>query len=144
MMRCDIVGEARRWIGTPYVHHASCRGHGTDCLGLVRGIWRVFLGTEPEQLPAYPPNWCDIASEDRLLRVGLDHFEPVDTSNAGAGDFLLFRMAAHQPARHCAIMSTHDQIIHAYWARQVSETKLAPWWKRRIVACFRFPGLQDP
>ena len=32
-----IVAAARTWIGTPYEHQASCRGAGTDCLGLLRG-----------------------------------------------------------------------------------------------------------
>lgn len=32
----DIVAAARGWIGTPYLHQASLKGVGTDCLGLVR------------------------------------------------------------------------------------------------------------
>ncbi|NCO16648.1 MAG: peptidase, partial [Alphaproteobacteria bacterium] len=43
-----IVAEARRWIGTPYVHQSSARGAGTDCLGLLRGVWRALYGVEPE------------------------------------------------------------------------------------------------
>jgi cell wall-associated NlpC family hydrolase len=39
--------------GTPYVHQASARGAGTDCLGLLRGEWREVLGREPEHVPAY-------------------------------------------------------------------------------------------
>jgi hypothetical protein len=31
------VEIARGWIGTPYLHQASRRGAGADCLGLVRG-----------------------------------------------------------------------------------------------------------
>ena len=38
-----IVTEARRWIGTPYRHQAATRGAGTDCLGLIRGVWREPL-----------------------------------------------------------------------------------------------------
>jgi len=39
-----IVTEARRWIGTPYVHQGSLCGAGSDCLGLIRGIYRATLG----------------------------------------------------------------------------------------------------
>ena len=46
-----MVAEARAWIGTPYVHQASVRGGGTDCLGLLRGVWRVVIGEEPETVP---------------------------------------------------------------------------------------------
>ena len=35
-----VVELARSWIGTPYVHQASVRGVGCDCLGLLRGVWR--------------------------------------------------------------------------------------------------------
>jgi cell wall-associated NlpC family hydrolase len=48
-----VVAVARDWGGTPYVHQASARGAGTDCLGLLRGEWREVLGREPEHVPAY-------------------------------------------------------------------------------------------
>jgi NlpC/P60 family putative phage cell wall peptidase len=47
------VAEARLWLGTPYMHQASARGAGADCLGLLRGIWRALYGDEPEVVPPY-------------------------------------------------------------------------------------------
>ena len=44
-----IVSEARAWIATPYVHQQATKGAGCDCLGLVRGVWRVVMGAEPER-----------------------------------------------------------------------------------------------
>ena len=41
-----VVRAARGWIGTPYHHQASVKGVGTDCLGLVRGVWRELYGCE--------------------------------------------------------------------------------------------------
>jgi NlpC/P60 family putative phage cell wall peptidase len=38
--RETIVAAARSWFGTPYHHQASVKGVGSDCLGLIRGIWR--------------------------------------------------------------------------------------------------------
>lgn len=35
--RLQIIDAARDWIGTPYVHQASAKGAGCDCLGLLRG-----------------------------------------------------------------------------------------------------------
>ncbi len=46
-----IVASARGWIGTPYVHQASTKGAGCDCLGLLRGVWREINGAEPESVP---------------------------------------------------------------------------------------------
>ena len=51
MRSADIVSAARGWLGTPYAHQASLKGIGTDCLGLVRGVWRDVLGDEPEAAP---------------------------------------------------------------------------------------------
>ncbi len=59
-MREQILAEARTWIGTPYRHQASLRGVGCDCLGLVRGVWRVLYTSEPEATPAYAPDWADL------------------------------------------------------------------------------------
>ena len=59
-----IVAAARGWIGTPYVHQASVKGAGTDCLGLVRGIWRELYGPEPEALPAYTPDWGEAGVQE--------------------------------------------------------------------------------
>ena len=44
-LRAQIVAQARQWIGTPYLHQASLRGCGCDCLGLVRGVWRTVYGS---------------------------------------------------------------------------------------------------
>ena len=63
----DIVAAARGWIGTPYVHQASCKGAGADCLGLVRGVWREILGDEPLKLPAYTPDWSEASGDEALL-----------------------------------------------------------------------------
>ena len=53
------IGEARLWIGTPYLHQASVRGAGTDCLGLLRGVWRTMHGEEPEPVRAYTADWAE-------------------------------------------------------------------------------------
>ncbi len=55
--RIQIIDAARSWIGTPYVHQASAKGAGSDCLGLIRGVWREIYGAEPEAPPAYTPDW---------------------------------------------------------------------------------------
>ncbi len=65
-MRDAVVGAARRWIGTPYVHQQAVRGAGCDCLGLVRGVWREVRGAEPEAVPAYTPDWSEAAGDERL------------------------------------------------------------------------------
>ena len=48
-----IVAEARGWIGTPYLHQATAKGAGTDCLGLLRGVWRALMGQNPKSCRLY-------------------------------------------------------------------------------------------
>ncbi len=141
--RTDIVAEARRWIGTPYRHQASRIGVGADCLGLVRGVWREVVGAEPERMPPYTSNWAEAIGEEALLEAARRHCNEITVGSAWAGDLLLFRMALGSPAKHVAIVSGEDRIIHAYWGRAVCETRLVPWWRRRIAAAFEFPGVED-
>ena len=143
LARDAIVAEARRWLGTPYRHQASVIGVGADCLGLVRGVWRGVIGAEPEKTPAYTPDWAEALGEESLLDAARRHMAEIAVGAACAGDVLLFRMALGSPAKHAAIVSGEDRIIHAYWGRAVCETRLVPWWKRRIAAAFQFPGVDD-
>lgn len=63
--RTDILAVARDWLGTPYVHQASTKGAGCDCLGLVRGVYREIYGGEPELPPPYTPDWNERAHLER-------------------------------------------------------------------------------
>ena len=63
----EIVEKARIWLNTPYLHQASRRGAGCDCLGLLRGVWRDHLGAEPESIPAYTEDWSEAAGREDLL-----------------------------------------------------------------------------
>jgi len=143
-VRARALTETRRWIGTPYLHQASRRGAGCDCLGLVRGVWRALYGAEPEMPPAYTPDWAESCGRETLMEAALRHLVEIDRKTARPGDVLLFRPDLAGPAKHCAILSAPDRIIHAYWGRSVAETALAPWWRRRLVAAFRFPETEIP
>lgn len=143
MKRADIVEEARSWIGTPYCHQASSRGAGADCLGLVRGVWRGVIGEEPERPPPYSPDWAEALGEDTLLQAARRHLAERAPGQAQAGDVLIFRMGTGVPAKHCGILSSPGALVHAYWGRAVVETRLTPWWARRVAGAFSFPGTED-
>ena len=143
MRREDIVTAARGWLGTPYRHQASRKGAGCDCLGLVRGVWRELIGPEPQPVPPYSPDWAEVTGEDTLLAAARMYLVEKPVSAAEAGDVLLFRMASGVPAKHCGVLSAPGRIVHAYWGRAVVETRLVPWWQRRAVAAFSFPGVED-
>lgn len=143
-MRRRALAAARAWLGTPYCHQASVRGEGADCLGLVRGVWRELLGAEPEELPAYGPDWAEAGRDERLWAAAGRWLIEIPVARAQAGDVLLFRMAAGVPAKHCAILSAvggEGRMIHAYWGRSVVESWMGQWWRKRLVAAFVWPDV---
>ncbi len=138
--RGKIVAAAREWIGTPYLHQASLRGVGCDCLGLVRGVWREVVGAEPEKAPAYTPDWAEAGGVEALALAGARHFPPKALNAIEPGDVLLFRWRDNTPAKHLAIAATAATMVHAHGGASVCETALSPWWRRRLAYAFSFPG----
>ncbi len=153
--RTHILTIARRWIGTPFHHRASLCGVGTDCLGLIRGIWRELYGEEPEPLPDYAPDWAEATGREDMLNAALRHLTPVDHPHPG--DILLFRLRPNGPARHAGILSFYPSplvgqagragspqvpaqtLIHAAAPHPVMEAPYTPGWQKRTTAAFAFP-----
>ncbi len=138
-----IVAASRAWIGTPYVHQASCKGAGADCLGLVRGVWRDLYGAEPLTLPAYTPDWSEARGEETLLAGAMALLTPVAPEASAPGDVIVFRMRDSAVAKHLGLLATTGDaptFIHAYSGHGVVESPLTPPWARRIAAYFRFPA----
>lgn len=137
-----VLEEARAWLGTPYQHQASVKGVGTDCLGLLRGIWRAVYGTEPEAVPAYTEDWAEPDHREVLLEAACRWLTVKDLSQESPGDVLLFRMRDGSIAKHLGLQSRvgeHPQFIHSYTGHGVIESSLSRPWQRRIAARFCFP-----
>lgn len=133
-----VIAEARKWIGTPYVHQASVLGAGCDCLGLLRGIWRGLYGAEPEVVPAYTPDWSEPQGAEVLFAAAQRHMSPAH-GVWQPGQVLLFRMRDGGVAKHLGLLAeTGEQptFIHAYTGHGVLESPLSAPWRRRIVARF--------
>ncbi len=166
--RADILAAASSWLGTPYVHQASAKGAGCDCLGLIRGVWRDLYGSEPELPPAYTPDWPERAfarnknkervyarssnelhrKDEPLLsaaRRNLIEKQPrdIEAPLIEPGDVLIFRVARDGPAKHCGIASSPNAFIHAYAGRTVVESWMNRWWRSRIAGVFQFPGIKS-
>lgn len=137
-----VVTEARRWIGTPYRHQAATCGAGTDCLGLIRGIWRAVYGHEPELVPPYTDDWSEPQGEETLWEAAKRHLRAKPVEDAAPGDVLLFRMRQAGVAKHLGIqgrIGPQASFIHAYSDHAVLESPLSAPWARRVVARFEFP-----
>ncbi|WP_418152643.1 NlpC/P60 family protein [Litorimonas sp. RW-G-Af-16] len=131
------------WRDTPYQHQASVKGAGTDCLGLIRGIWRELYNNEPEIAPRYTPDWSDVSGEEILLAAAKRCLVPIATADTLPGDVMLFRMTEGAPCKHIGIKASQTTLIHAYWGKAVTESFLVPYWQRRWVHSFAFPPLSQ-
>ena len=125
--RALIVAEARSWIGTPYRHQGSLKGAGCDCLGLGRGVWRAIYGSEPETPGPYTASWAEETGIETMRDAARRHMRELDADalRAGApfaiGSVLLVRMKDRGLAKHAAIASAGEAIIHAYNGHAVME-----------------------
>lgn len=140
-MTCAVVDTARAWIGTPYVHQASAKGAGCDCLGLFRGVWRDLRGAEPEAVPAYTMDWDEAQGGEVLLRAAMRHLKVKPVGAQAPGDVLVFRMRAGAVAKHIGIagrIGPAPTFIHSYQGHGVVESPLTRPWLRRIAARFEF------
>ncbi|HEX2593240.1 MAG TPA: hypothetical protein VHL34_17190 [Rhizomicrobium sp.] len=136
-----IVTIARTWIGTPYVHQASIKHAGCDCLGLLRGVWRELHGDEPEATPPYSEDWSETTGEETLRNALARHLTEIATRDIAPGDIAIFRMSPHAPAKHCGIIASMESgsltLIHTRQNKRVSEEPFTPFWQRKLAYAFR-------
>jgi NlpC/P60 family putative phage cell wall peptidase len=135
-----VVAIAERWLGTPYLHQASARGLGTDCLGLARGIWRDLHGAEPTAPPPYTRDWGESSGREVMLDAARSFLIEIPVGAAEPGALILFRMVASAPAKHCGILVHSSALIHARETTGVTRELFTLPWRRRAVAAFLFPG----
>lgn len=149
----DIIASARSWLGTPYLHQASVKGAGCDCLGLLRGVWRELHGAEPESPPPYTLDWAEATGQETLYTACSLYLTEIDPAALVPGDVALFRMAAGGPAKHCGIVAgrrlvppdletcgphSHLTLIHARQNRRVVEESFGAFWRQHLAYAFRF------
>lgn len=138
--RLDVVAAARSWIGTPYLHQASVKGAGCDCLGLLRGVWRELRGDEPEAVPPYSPDWAEATGEETMHAALARHLDAIARARIAPGDIALFRMTRRGPAKHCGIVAERCgalTLIHARQNTRVSEEPFGNLWQRKLAYAFR-------
>lgn len=140
--RNQIIHTARTWLNTPYHHQASIKHIGTDCLGLILGIYKELYGNLPETLPNYSPDWAESSNIETMLNGAQKHLIEIPIQTARPADIAIFRFRPNAIAKHTAILTPDNKMIHAMENAKVSEVNLGLWWKRRIAATFQFPGVQ--
>jgi len=135
-----LLREAHSWIGTPYQHQASRKGAGCDCLGFIRGLYRLLHGSEPTVPADYAPEWAELKGEDLLLEAAHRYLHEVKgpLHQPKPAEVIVFRWAPQSPCKHLGLMSGKDHFLHAYEAVGVVESPLVPMWRNKIAGRFSF------
>lgn len=134
-MAPDIIACARKCLGTAFHHQGRAPGVGLDCVGLVLWVGQA-LGLIDYEITNYPR----LPQPERLFAhadaAGLRHI-PLERATGGDIACLTFM----RDPQHVGLLSEGGRgMIHAC-ARvgRVIEHRLDTHWRRRIVACFRYP-----
>ncbi len=125
----DIVNEARRWLGVPYVWGGTSSS-GVDCSGLVRVVYQHFGMTTPRTT-------YDMVAQGSPLRQ-------VDKAQIGLGDLIMSHWGSERPDSHVAIYAGNNTVIEAPQPGQtVKVTKLDDYYWGHVNQVLRMPGV-DP
>lgn len=131
----DIVAAARECLGTPFAHQGRILNRALDCAGVAVHAARQ-CGHEVSEPSAYSrmPN-------NAMLEYWLGQQPFLERATVPqAGDLLLMRFTGEP--QHLAVF-TGENIVHAYESvGKVVEHILDAKWRRRIVAVYRFKGVQ--
>lgn len=138
----QVVALARETIGTPWVHQQRLNGVAVDCAGVPAYV-ATKLGIDfddPANYGRIPvPQQMRAEVDKRLIRVPKDTMQP--------GDLVWIRFKVDPT--HFAIVGDYLygglSLIHGYNAggiNKVVEHRLDQAWLDRIVAVWRFPGVE--
>jgi cell wall-associated NlpC family hydrolase len=129
-----IVREARKLIGTPFVHQGRAPGAGIDCGGLVVVVADV-CGYESKDVPPYSGQPESVDTEAALA----EFCDEIHVDAAEPGDVVTFLGSNYgsKKATHMAILSDRG-MIHAWdTARRTIEHAVTKGWQARIHKAFR-------
>lgn len=115
--RAAVVAEARKWLGTPFIHDAEVVNAGVDCAHLVNAILRATGHLPSITFPTYGPDWFRHATDpEKNIVETLKQYAPeISEAEAGPGDVVVIWFG--RAWAHCAILSGKDRAIEAWITR---------------------------
>lgn len=105
-----IAQEAMTWVGTPFVHLASVKGSGCDCLGLIKGVYEAVLGVPQDPLPVYPQDFWRSETWHHLFLSRLSEVAHPSGESPAAGHLLLFAKKGNLV--HLGIAVDKETMVH--------------------------------
>jgi cell wall-associated NlpC family hydrolase len=136
--RMTLEQEAWRWVGTPFVPHASVCGSGVDCVNLNAAIY-IRCGHLPFfSAPHYTLDGGRHQAGSQLIGWIESHpwwFEKVENKKPMPGDTLCFRQG--RSSHHAALMVTEAKFIHAMERYGVVIGKMEGCYPLALSSVFR-------
>lgn len=137
--RQEIVDEARKYLGTRWLHQGRAKT-GIDCCGLV-----IRVGNDLGMITYDTVGYSRRTSGDKFLKHFTDAgMYVVDYEDAKPGDVLI--TSDHSFPCHCGFLTEKGgapHFLHAFAGkRRVVEQEVEPWL-RKLVAVVRFPGVDE-
>ena len=147
--REQVIAVARSWVGTPFMHQGRVKGKACDCVGLPVMIAKelgVRSRTKEDGDLDDGGNYTHEPEGTVVLDAARRHLFEKPAAEMRPGDALVLRMP-NRPC-HMAIIGEYNgrlTLIHAYnrIKEEVVEHHIDEYWRRQVVACFRFPGVED-
>ncbi len=144
----DVIAAARAYLGTRFAHQGRS-ADGLDCLGLLIAT-ADDLGLAFNNQPASTLDVPQYGSRPDvvMLKKKLDgHLVSIHFNEARAADIALLKIDGSP--QHLALLTDYPLaselgMIHAYApARQVTEHRYDPHWRRATYALYRLPQLAE-
>lgn len=135
--REELVAEARRWIGTRWLHLGRLQGVGVDCIGLVHEVARACGYANEVVIPPY----SRLPSNQTMLNLCEKHL--VRIASPDIGSIALMRFTGEP--QHMGIIADYPKgfsLIHSFARmRKVVEHRLDDVWSARVVSYYDMPGI---
>jgi len=130
--RKAVVREARRWLGTPYVHMGRVRGAGADCATLLCEVFERAGVIPHVALDYYPLDWYLHRDQERYLATVARYARRVERAEPLPADIALYKFG--RCVSHGAIVLAWPIVIHAY--RAAGQVCLADATKSPLASRF--------
>lgn len=103
-----VAAHARAWLDTPHHRGAATRGRGTDCVGLIAGLFHELTGVWHKP-PPFRSDWS--LDGDPILQELARKMVPLPRDKTPAGSVGVFRLGRQRSA-HVGVLDG-DGLIHA-------------------------------
>lgn len=105
--------EVRSWLGTPFRHQCSIRGYGTDCIGLVMGVFKnLCIIPDDLQVGEYTTEWWQTRCRNEAMEELKRQVPVMEVTDYEPGDILVYGWGRADEA-HVGLYTQKGTVIHS-------------------------------